>query len=505
MIPLPLEEIARITGARLDGGTDPSAVVFGPVVIDSRRAAPGSLFAAVEGERADGHDFAGAAFAAGAVAVLGTRPCGGPALITGSVPVALARLAQEVVARLPQVAIAGITGSSGKTSTKDLTAQLVERLGPTVAPEGSYNNEFGFPLTVLRADERTRYMVLEMAARGVGHIASLCEIAPPRVGAVLNVGHAHTGEFGGIEQVARAKGELPAALPAAGAGGVAILNADDPRVMAMAERTEARVVTFGLGAPARHPAQLPADPANPADPASPARQMGPASHSSIAAPGFTATDVRLDDLGRPRFTLVTPAGTAPVRLGLHGAHHVPNALAAAAIAAELGLGLADIAAGLSAATARSKWRMEVRQAPGGLTVVNDAYNANPESVRAALEALRHMARGRRAFAVLGQMAELGEESRASHEEAGALAAGTGVTGLIVVGAEAEPIIDGALAADGWRGEVIGVPDGPSAVAALRGRLAEGDVVLVKASRAAGLESVAAALLAGSDLVKEKAQ
>ena len=518
MIPLPLAEIARITGARLDGGADPSAVVSGPVVIDSRRAAPGGLFAAVEGERADGHDFAGAAFAAGAVAVLGTRPCGGPALIVGSVPVALARLAQEVVARLPQVAIAGITGSSGKTSTKDLTAQLVERLGPTVAPEGSYNNEFGFPLTVLRADERTRYMVLELAARGVGHIASLCEIAPPRVGAVLNVGHAHTGEFGGIEQVARAKGELPAALPAAGAGGVAILNADDPRVMAMAERTEARVVTFGLGAPAdpadpASPAILadptdptsPADPASPTGPTSPASHMGPASHSSIAAPSFTATDVRLDDLGRPRFTLVTPAGTAPVRLGLHGAHHVPNALAAAAIAAELGLGLADIAAGLSAATARSKWRMEVRQAPGGLTVVNDAYNANPESVRAALEALRHMARGRRAFAVLGQMAELGEESRASHEEAGALAAGTGVTGLIVVGAEAEPIIDGALARDGWRGEVIGVPDGPSAVAALRGRLAEGDVVLVKASRAAGLESVAAALLAGPELVKEKAQ
>ena len=512
MIPLSLEEIARVTGARLDEGTDPSAVVFGPVVIDSRRAAPGSLFAAVAGERADGHDFAGAAVAAGAAAVLGTRPCGGPALITGSVPVALARLAQEVVARLPQVAIAGITGSSGKTSTKDLTAQLVERLGPTVAPEGSYNNEFGFPLTVLRADERTRYMVLEMAARGVGHIASLCEIAPPRVGAVLNVGHAHTGEFGGIEQVARAKGELPAALPAAGAGGVAILNADDPRVMAMAERTEARVVTFGLGA-AISPASpaspssssSPASPASPSSSSSPASHTGPASHASPAAPSFTAADVRLDDLGRPRFTLVTPAGTAPVRLGLHGAHHVPNALAAAAIAAELGLGLADIAAGLSAATARSKWRMEVRQAPGGLTVVNDAYNANPESVRAALEALRHMARGRRAFAVLGQMAELGEESRASHEEAGALAAGTGVIGLIVVGAEAEPIIDGALAADGWRGEVIGVPDGPGAVAALRGRLAEGDVVLVKASRAAGLESVAAELLAPPDSIKEKAQ
>ena len=478
MIPLPLEEIARITGARLDGGADPAAVVDGPVVIDSRRAGPGGLFAAVEGERADGHDFAAAAIAAGAVAVLATRPCGAPALITDNVPAALARLAQEVVARLPQITIAGITGSSGKTSTKDLTAQLVERLGPTVAPEGSWNNEFGFPLTVLRADVGARFLVLELAARGAGHIASLCEIAPPRIGAVLNVGHAHTGEFGGIEQVARAKGELPAALPAAAAGGVAILNADDPRVMAMAARTEARVVTFGLAA-------------------------------NAGAPDFAAAGVRLDDLGRASFTLVTPAGSAPARLALHGAHHVPNALAAAAIAAELGLGPAETADALSAATARSGGRMEVRRSPAGVIVVNDAYNANPESVRAALEAVAHMARGRRSFAVLGQMAELGDESRASHEEIGALAAGTGVTGLIVVGKEAEPILDGALARNGagteWRGEAISVPDGPAAVAALRGRLAGGDVVLVKASHVAGLERVAAALLSQPDLGKEKAQ
>ncbi len=477
MILLPLEEIARITGARLDGA-DPAAVVDGPVVIDSRRAGPGGLFAAVEGERADGHDFAAAAIAAGAVAVLATRPCGPPALITDNVPAALARLAQEVVARLPQITIAGITGSSGKTSTKDLTAQLVERLGPTVAPEGSWNNEFGFPLTVLRATRGTRYLVLELAARGAGHIASLCEIAPPRIGAVLNVGHAHTGEFGGIEQVARAKGELPAALPAAAAGGVAILNADDPRVMAMAARTEARVVTFGLAA-------------------------------DTGAPDFAAAGVRLDDLGRASFTLVTPAGSAPARLALHGAHHVPNALAAAAIAAELGLGPAETADALSAATARSGGRMEVRRSPAGVIVVNDAYNANPESVRAALEAVAHMARGRRSFAVLGQMAELGDESRASHEEIGALAAGTGVTGLIVVGKEAEPILDGALGRNGagteWRGEAISVPDGPAAVAALRGRLSGGDVVLVKASHAAGLERVAAELLSQPDLVKEKAQ
>jgi UDP-N-acetylmuramoyl-tripeptide--D-alanyl-D-alanine ligase len=497
LIPLPLEEIARITGARLDGGADPSAVVSGPVVIDSRRAAPGGLFAAVEGERADGHDFAGTAIAAGAVAVLGTRPCGVPALIVSDVPAALARLAQEVVARLPQVTIAGITGSSGKTSTKDLTAQLVERLGPTVAPEGSYNNEFGFPLTVLRADESTRYMVLELAARGAGHIASLCEIAPPRIGAVLNVGHAHTGEFGGIEHVARAKGELPAALPAAAAGGVAILNADDPRVMAMTGRTEARVVTFGLAPAASHP--------NPATPATLANPSGTRVPAGTTAPDFTAADVHLDELGRPSFTLVTPAGAAPVRLALHGAHHVPNALAAAAIAAEMGLALTEIADALSAATARSKWRMEVHQTPGGVTIVNDAYNANPESVRAALDALCHMARGRRSFAVLGQMAELGEESRASHEEIGALAAGTGVTGLIVVGKEAAPILDGALATDGWHGEAISVPDGRGAAAALHGRLADGDVVLVKASRAAGLESVAADLLVPPQPVKETAQ
>ena len=499
MIPLPLEEIARITRARLDGGADPAAVADGPVVIDSRRAGPGGLFAAVAGERADGHDFAAAAIAAGAVAVLATRPCGAPALITDDVPAALARLAQEVVARLPQITIAGITGSSGKTSTKDLTAQLVERLGPTVAPEGSWNNEFGFPLTVLRADAGTRYLVLELAARGTGHIASLCEIAPPRIGAVLNVGHAHTGEFGGIEQVARAKGELPAALPAAAAGGVAILNADDPRVMAMAARTEARVVTFGL---AVNNARL-------ISPDDPTGHIGPVNHSSTRAPDFAAAGVRLDDLGRASFTLVTPAGSAPVRLALHGAHHVPNALGAAAIAAELGLGPAEAADALSAATARSGGRMEVRRSPAGVIVVNDAYNANPESVRAALEAVAHMAHGRRSFAVLGQMAELGDESRASHEEIGALAAGTGVTGLIVVGKEAEPILDGALARNGagteWRGEAISVPDGPAAVAALRGRLAGGDIVLVKASHAAGLERVAAELLAQPDLVKEKAQ
>jgi UDP-N-acetylmuramoyl-tripeptide--D-alanyl-D-alanine ligase len=472
VIPLTLAQIARITAGQLQG--DPAAVVGGEVVIDSRRAGPGGLFAAVAGERSDGHDFAAAAVAAGAVAVLATRPVPVPAVIVADVPAALAALARFVADSLPQARIAGITGSSGKTSTKDLAAQLVERLGPTIAPAGSFNNEFGHPLTVLRADLATRYLVLELSARGTGHIAYLCRIAPPRYGVVLNVGHAHAGEFGGLDQVAQAKGELVEALPAAGAGGVAILNADDPRVLAMASRTQARVVTFST------------------------QPLGKSDSPQRLEPAVRATDVRLDELGRPSFTLSTPAGSVPVTLRLHGAHNVPNALAAATLAGELGLDLAGIADGLCAAVARSRWRMEVHRRADGVTVVNDAYNANPESVRAAIDALRHLARDSRGFAVLGPMAELGDTSRARHEEIGEYAARAGLAGLIAVGEQATPILSGAGRVPSWHGETLGVPDGAAALALLADRLKPGDVVLVKASRAAGLESVAAGLLREAD-------
>src|SRR5579863_1414681 len=387
-----LAAIAEATGARLGPFTGPAAVATS-VVIDSRQAGAGALFAALPGERVDGHDFAVAAVERGAVAVLASRPVGVPALITPDVPAALAALSRAVTAALPGLTIVGITGSVGKTTTKDLTAQLVERLGPTVAPHGSYNNEIGHPLTVLRVTEATRYLILELSARGGGHIAQLCEIAPPRFGVVLCVGHAHTGEFGGLEAIARAKGELPAALPP---GGVALLNADDPRVLAMADRTAARVVTFGRGSEA----------------------------------AVRAVDVRVDGSGRARFTLATPGGSATVRLRLVGAHNVTNALAAAALAGELGLPAAAAAEGLSAAVPRSRWRMEVTERPDGVTVINDAYNANPESMAAAIETLAVVARGRRAFAVLGPMNELGAESRLRHEEAGGLAAQAGVAGLI---------------------------------------------------------------------------
>ena len=457
MIPMTLTRIAEITGATLDRAPDPHLLVTGPVVIDSREAKPGGLFAALPGERVDGHDFAAAAVAAGAVAVLASRPADVPALVVPDVQAALALLARAVIDRLPGLTIAGITGSSGKTSTKDLLAQVTERLGPTVAPAGSFNNELGHPLTVLRADERTRYLVLELGARGRGHIARLCAIAPPRLGAVLNVGRAHVGGyFADQAEVAQAKGELVEALPA---DGVAVLNADDPEVRAMASRTAARVITFGQ-----------------------------AGQADVRADG-----VRVDSAGRASFTLVTSAGAAPVRLNLRGGHNVSNALAAAALAGALGMTPADVADALSAAVARSKWRMDVMRRSDGVQVINDAYNANPESMRAALTALASMANGGRAFAVLGHMAELGGNSRAWHEEVGAFAARTGVSGLVVVGEQATPMLAGARSVPGWRGELLHVPDGPAAAAALAGRIRPDDTVLVKASREVALWEVAFAL------------
>ena len=471
MIPLSVAQIAEATGAKLAALPDPEVLVSGPVVIDSREVAPGSLFAALPGTRTDGHQFAAQALAAGAVAVLASRPVGGPALIVPDVQAALARLARAVVDRAPELTVVGITGSAGKTTTKDLAAQLIESLGPTVAPRESFNNEIGHPLTVLKITDQTRYLISELAARGPGHITKLCQIAPPRLGAVLCVGHAHAGEFGSLERIAQAKGELPAALPA---DGVAVLNADDHRVAAMAAKTSARVVTFGRSPQADVRAEL----------------------------------VTVDDLGRAGFTLVMESGvmksgSAPVQLQLHGEHHVYNALAAAALAAELGMPVADIAAGLSAAVARSRWRMEVTRRPDGVTVVNDAYNANPDSVRAAIAALATMARGGRGLAVLGHMTELGDAADQLHEEIGATAARAGVAALIVVGEQAAPMLAGAKAVPSWQGELLAVPDAAAAVRAVSDRLRSGDVVLVKASHSIGLERVALALTGERPLTDDR--
>lgn len=468
MIPLSLAEIAAVVSGQPSDIPDPQARVTGPVVIDSRDVVPGSLFAAFAGERVDGHDFARQAVDAGATAVLATRPVGVPALVVEDVTRALGALARHLVAELGTQVVA-LTGSAGKTSTKDLIAQLLGRLGPTVWPEGSLNNEIGLPLTALRADADTRHLVLEMGARGIGHIRYLTELTPPRIGVVLNVGTAHIGEFGGREAIAQAKGELVEQLPpAAGetdaddAGGVAVLNADDPFVRAMAARTRAKVVSFGESSDAQ----------------------------------VRAENVRLTEQGQPTFTLHTPTGCGDVTMRLYGEHHVSNALAAAAVAHELGLPARDIATALCTAGSLSPWRMEVTERADGVTVVNDAYNANPDSTRAALRALAAMGKGRRTWAVLGEMAELGDEALAEHDAVGRLAVRLNVQKLVAVGGREAGWLDmGAKNEGSWGEESVHVSDADAAIELLRDQLRPGDVVLVKASRSVGLERVATALLA----------
>jgi UDP-N-acetylmuramoyl-tripeptide--D-alanyl-D-alanine ligase len=465
MIRLTLAEVAAIVGGHLGGGATGAALVTGSVEFDSRLVTSGGLFVAFDGEHVDGHDYVAAAAELGAVASLVTRPVEQPHVLIADPLIALARLAAAVVRRLSNTIVIGITGSSGKTSTKDLVAQLLEPAGPTVAPPGSFNNELGHPYTVLRANEATRFLVLETSARGVGHIRALTRTAPPRIGVVLNVGSAHLGEFGSQEAIALAKGELVEALPPAESGGVAILNLDDPLVAAMSSRTSARVVGFGLGAQAQ----------------------------------VSAEQVELDELGRARFTLVAGDDREPVRLRLLGEHQVGNALAAAAVALECDQPLSAIAARLSQAEARSHWRMESHLRPDGVLVINDAYNANPESMRAALRTLAHTgrARGGRTIAVLGEMGELGPDSLAEHDAIGRLAVRLDIARLITVGPAARAIASGAALEGSWNGESRAADDVPAALALVREDLRPGDVVLVKASRSAGLERLAIELADGT--------
>ncbi|MGW0472019.1 UDP-N-acetylmuramoyl-tripeptide--D-alanyl-D-alanine ligase [Streptomyces coeruleorubidus] len=457
MIALSLAEIAEVVGGQTHDIPDPTVQVTGPVVRDSREAGPGSLFVAFAGERVDGHDFAAAVVEAGAVAVLGTRPVGVPAIVVDDVQAALGALARHVVRRLGATLVA-LTGSAGKTSTKDLIAQVLQRKAPTVFTPGSLNNEIGLPLTALSATEDTRFLVLEMGARGIGHISYLTGLTPPKVGLVLNVGSAHIGEFGGREQIAQAKGELVESLPK---DGTAVLNVDDPYVRAMASRTKAKVIFFGESDEA----------------------------------DVRAENVRLTDTGQPAFRLHTPSGASDVTMRLYGEHHVSNALAAAAVAHELGMSADEIAVALSEAGSLSRWRMEVTERPDGVTVVNDAYNANPESMRAALRALAAIGKGRRTWAVLGKMAELGDDALAEHDAVGRLAVRLNVSKLVAVGGrEAAWLQLGAYNEGSWGEESVHVSDAQAAVDLLRSELRPGDVVLVKASRSVGLESVAQALL-----------
>jgi UDP-N-acetylmuramoyl-tripeptide--D-alanyl-D-alanine ligase len=433
LVKVAASEVATITGGTLDG---PDATVDG-ASIDSRALRPGTLFVPVVADR-DGHDFIGAALEAGAGGYLTARPPqGGTAIVVEDTSAALAVLGAWARRRLDGPVV-GVTGSAGKTSTKDLLGAVLTAERPTVVSARSFNNELGVPLTLFNAGDDTDAAVLEMGARGIGHIAWLCELARPNVGVVTNVAAAHTEMFGDLDGVAKAKGELVEALPD---NGTAVLNADDERVLAMAERTSARVVTFGTDS------------------------------GDVRADGVT-----VDDDLRASFTLRTPWGDTDVRLDARGLHQAANAAAAAAAALAVGVSLDDVARRLQSAP-MSPWRMEVTRTPSGALLINDAYNANPASTRAALEALK-AAPAKRRIAVLGPMLELGPLSDEEHRSVGLLADRLRIRVI-------------AVDAPGYEGEDVGSID---EALALLGDLGEGDAVLVKASRAAGLEKLAAALL-----------
>lgn len=448
MIPLTLADIAAATGGTLDQA-DPGTRVTAPLLFDSRNVTPGGLFACLPGRTADGHDFAKQAVADGAAAVLATRPVGAPAVIVPDVLTAMADTAREVASRYSGTVV-GITGSAGKTTTKDLLNGILSLAGPTVATPRSFNNEIGFPVTVTQVTAHTQYLVLEMGARGRGHIATLCEIARPTIAAVLGVGSAHAGEFGSREATADAKAEIVRGLPP---HGVAVLNADDPLVAPMAGQTKARTMYFGTGD---------------AD--------------------VRAEDVRIGPDGRSHFTLRHDDDHAPVQLAVHGRHNVTNALAAATIALAAGVPFTRVIEGLSRTELTSGGRMEVLTRPDGVTVVNDAFNASPESVLAALQAMQDIAAGRRMIAVLGEMAELGDEAAAWHNRVGEAAAKTGVAHLVLVGGEQAEALGTPARTVGI--DVHKAPAGQP-LAPFVGQLLEpGDVVLVKGANALGLEAVA---------------
>ncbi len=441
---LTVQDLATATGGSSTG--DGAATVDG-LGIDTRLLTPGTGFVALVAER-DGHDFVPAAVEAGAAAVLASRPLpalDAPVVQVDDTALALLDAGRLARSRLPD-RVVGITGSVGKTSTKDLLATVLASRWDTAASAASFNNEIGVPLTLAGAADSTEAAVIEMGARGPGHVALLCDVARPTAAIVTAVAPAHLEMFGTVEDVARSKGELVEALPA---DGVAILNADDPRVAAMAPRTSAQVLTYGVA---------------------------PGGKADIRATGLV-----LDDLLRPRLRLHTPWGDADVALGVHGAHQAANALAAAACALALGVDLDDVVESLASASV-SGLRMEITRSPSGATVVNDAYNANPTSTRAALEALAALPAGGRKVAVLATMAELGADGDRLHREVAAEAAALGIEVLSVAAPAYGLDQDHALA------------DVEAAVERLAS-LGGGDAVLVKGSRVAALERVAQALLA----------
>ena len=443
MIRMKTSTIAKIVDGKLN--VDGNLEVWLAPVFDSRKAATGSFFLALEGSNQDGHDYVDSAIKNGAVFALVGKEVSAPNIQVADVLTALGKLATHVRMQLPNVKVIGITGSQGKTTTKDLLHHILESIGPTISPENSFNNELGAPLNLLRCDEKTAFCIAELGARHLGDISNLASIVKPDIGIVLKVGNAHMSEFGSVENIAKAKGELIQSLAS---DGVAILGTYDEFTPKMADGFSGRVITFG----------------------------------EVGTADVRAADIEIRE-GCPHFDLVDGEGRVSVGMRLVGAHQISNALAAAAAAIALGVSNEHIATALSTAENRSKWRMELHELPG-LLIINDAYNANPESMEAALFSLRLFAqeRGGSAWAFLGKMHELGESSSQAHSRIGTLARDLGVDHLVAINAED---YGSSLNYKNWEDAV-----------ALLDEFSPGDVVLIKASRAEALERLADALIEG---------
>lgn len=458
MIAMTIDEIATAMRGRVIGADAATAVVDGPAYTDSREVTPGGMFFAKPGEFTDGHLFAPQAIERGAALIVVDHELDLdiPQVLVADVVEALGELARAVIARVREsgiLRIVGITGSNGKTTTKNLLAAILARVGETVAARASFNNEVGAPLTMLEVTDRTAFLVAEMGASREGDIARLIRMARPDVGVVLKVGLAHAGEFGGIEHTQRAKSEMVVDLEARD---TAVLNADDPRVAAMADLTRARVLWFAVD--------------------------GERTQDRVLA-----TDVRASRTGTA-FRLHLPDGASrDVTFRVLGEHHVANALAAASAAHVLGVGIDDIVAGLQSVTRAERWRMEVMGGARGVTIINDAYNASPDSMAAALKTLVQLREpGGRAIAVLGEMSELGDASGAEHDRIGLLAVRLGVDQVVVVGAGARRMHISTINEGSWDGESVFVETQDEAFELLLSLLRERDTVLVKSSNAAGL-------------------
>ncbi len=454
MIELTLAEIAATVSGLLVAADDAPSTVSGEVHTDSRKVVEGSIFFALPGEVTDGHLFAEAAVEAGAVLLVVERALEVPVtqIVVSDGYQALASLAREVVARVRargSLRVIAVTGSNGKTTTKNMLRAVLEGEGATVAPWGSFNNHVGAPISMLGIDFDTRFLIVEMGASAIGEIAKLIEIVSPDIGIVLKVGLAHVGEFGGPDAVETAKSEMVTELDESA---IAVLNADDDRVVRMAGKTRARVEWFGLDERA----------------------------------DVRAIDIEATSTGTA-FTLVVDGITRRVQLQILGEHHVMNALATLAATRALGVSIEQSVPALESMSRAERWRREVLTRPDGVVVINDAYNASPDSMVAALKTLAQIVGShQRSVAVLGEMAELGEYADEEHDRIGRLAVRLNVQKLIVVGHAARHIHNAAGLEGSWDGESMLVATADEAYDVLRDELRNGDVVLVKSSGSAEL-------------------